>query len=168
MNTITRRLWTLLGFAVTVMVGGVLARPVTAAPRFRAPSPCIVSPDVPVGLDKFVRRVISTPDLAWFRTKTALLPVDTSLVAFSTDTLTCRLAAEAARRYYVGADTGMLSPVSVVAVDTSQMVVVTMQELYRNSLSLPGGDTISGGFKPVSLLTLNSSYSVLSRWTWLH
>lgn len=163
-----RKLWTLLGFAAAVMVGGVLAKPVTAATRVRTANLCIVSPDIPVGLDKLAKHVISTPGLAWARTNAALTPVDTSLVAFSTDTLTCRLAAEAARRYYVGTDTGTLSPVSVVTVDTSQMVVVTLREFYRNTRRLSGGDTISGGSKPISVLTLNSRYSVLSEWTWLH
>ena len=65
------------------------------------------------------------------------------------------------------ADTGTLSPVSVVTVDTSQMVVVTMRELRRNSRPRPGGDTISAGFQAVSLLTLNSSYTVVSKWSWL-
>ncbi len=167
MNSTTRRLWTLLGFAGAALVGGASAKPITAAPHFRTTGPCIVSPDVPTDLDGFVRRVIGTPDLSWLRTKAALIPVDTSLIALSTDTVICRLAAEAARRYYVGADTGTLSPVSVVTADTSQMVVVTMRELYRNSRPRPGGDTISAGFQAVSLLTLNSSYTVVSKWSWL-
>lgn len=129
---------------------------------------CITNSGDPEGLSRSIKRVIATPELAGARTDRAFLSIDTSLVTVVTDTTVCRLAAEASRRYYMGADTGTLYSVAVVAMDTSRFVVANTRELYRGLPTTVSGDTFSGGFLSAKVLTMNSSYTVLATWSWLH